>query len=176
MGFFVSETEIQELKNASDDSKQRKLYKIMKDRTERNIKMDCLVQPSDTQEWYHLVWERMSDASFVWMVERSEHLGQWIRNRTLELVRLSTDKWIGPWYRKRYSPDPVGALETSHIALAVCEAYESCSELFTDEELEEIRTAIRDKGMVLCKRFCEKTVNERQHINNWFIVLLNGYY
>lgn len=114
-------------------------------------------------------------ASFVWAVERSDSLGQWIRNRTLELVRLSLDEWIGPWYRKRGGPEPVGALETSHIALAVCEAYENCSELFTDEELEEIRTAIRDKGMILCKRFCKEVVNARNHINNWFIVLLNGY-
>lgn len=175
MGFFISEAEIQDLRKASSDSKQQKLYSIMKARTVLNIKEDCLVQSTDTQEWYHLVWERMSDATFVWAVDRSEILGQWVRNRTLELVRLSLDEWIGPWYRTRGGPQPVGALETSHIALAVCEAYENCSELFSKEELEEIRVSIRDKGMALCKRFCDKVATARNQINNWFIVILNGY-
>ncbi|NLC45216.1 MAG: hypothetical protein GX783_13160 [Clostridiales bacterium] len=175
MGFFISDAEIQELQRAPQNSKQQELYRIMKDRTERNTKEDCLVQSSDTQEWYHLVWERMSDATFVWAVERSESLGRWIRNRTLELVRLSQDDWIGPWYRNRGDPKPIGALETSHIALAVCEAHENCNELFTEEELQEIRSAIRDNGMNLCREFCEKTASERKHINNWFVVILNGF-
>ena len=175
MGFFISESEVRELRSAPEDSHQKRFYNGLKNRTERNTKEDCLVQSTDTQEWYHLAWERMSDASFVWAVERPEPLGRWIRSRILELVRLSADDWIGPWYRKRGGPQPIGALETSHIALAVCEAYENCSDLFTEEELQEIKNAIREKGMILCKRFCEGTVREKQHINNWFIVLLDGY-
>ena len=44
MGFFISDTEIQELQKAPQNSKQQELYRIMKDRTERNTKEDCLVQ------------------------------------------------------------------------------------------------------------------------------------
>lgn len=174
MSLTIQKKEAQRLRRASRDSLQWKCYDAMRIRAAHNTREDSWVQPGDTQEWYHLCWERMSDAAFVYYMEQEESLGQWIRNRVLELISMSADEWIGPWYRRR-SEIPVGYLETSHITLALCEAYANCQELFTWEELKQIRDVLAEKGMTLCMRFCQNIVAEAGEINNWFLVILDGY-
>lgn len=44
-------------------------------------------------------------------------------------------------------------------------------ELFTKEEKEIILSALREKGLLLCKRFAEN----RKWFTNWYCVLLSGY-
>lgn len=207
MGLFINETEEKRLRECGPFSIQRKFYDALKARTERNTVKDCLVQETDTQEWYHLCWERLSDASFLCHMEqgvlgiqeereiqnvqeeretpeerrplgeRAENgrrLGRWVHDRVMELVRLDADAWIGPWYRERL-PVPQGFLETSHITLAVCEGLDNAPFLFTASETEECRLAIREKGMLPCMRYCERIAAGQDHINNWFMVTLDGY-
>lgn len=174
MGYFIREKELLRFRDRIPGQLPDRLYTILRDRTFYNTRQDTLVQSTDTQEWYHLVWERMADASFVYLVERDEGLGRWVHDRTMELVRLSLDAWVGPWYRINLRKRGAGALETSHIALGVCEAYENARDLFTDEEQQEIREALRTKGMYLCRRFADE-IYEGKNGFNWFMVLLNGY-
>lgn len=174
MNYFIKEEEILRFQDRVPGELPDRLYMILRDRTLFNTSEDKLVQSTDTQEWYHLVWERMSDASFVYGVEKEERLGRWVHDRTMELVRLSIDEWIGPWYRINLRQRKAGALETSHITLGVCEAYENARELFTQEEQQEIREALRTKGMLLCRKFVDE-IYEGKNGFNWFMVLLNGY-
>ncbi len=174
MNYFIKEEEIARFQNRVSGELPDRLYGILKERTLQNTREDKLVQSADTQEWYHLVWERMADASFVYHVEREESLGRWVHDRTMELVHLSIDDWVGPWYRVNLRKRKAGALETAHIALAVCEAYENASDLFTEEEKQEIREALRTKGMGLCRRFADE-IYEGKTGFNWFMVLLDGY-
>lgn len=174
MGIFIQAQELEQVKSNPTPVQQR-LLNLIEKRVRKNTTCDQWVQPDDTQEWYHLCWERMSDAVFQYDMEPEEKLGQWIHNRTIEIVNMPTDGWIGPWYRNRKDPtNPIGALETAHITLAVCEAIDHCPELFSAEEQACIMTALREKGLPLCKKFAER-IYERQHVNNWHIVLLNGY-
>lgn len=179
MGIFVKESEKERLLQADRESLQWKCYEALKARVQKNTRQDTLVQPGDTQEWYHLCWERIGDASFLYHMERYSgqscaKLGKWLHDRVMEIINMSQDEWIGPWYRGR-NAIPVGCLETSHITLAVCEVVDNCPALFTAEELEQCRKAIREKGMQPCMRYCRDVVEKADHINNWFMVLLNGF-
>lgn len=199
MGIFIKEPEKERLLQADRDSLQWRCYEALKARVRNNTRQDTLVQPGDTQEWYHLCWERISDASFLyhmewysrqachqeasneencgkeaWGNEDRDQLGTWLHDRVMEIVRMSQDEWIGPWYRGR-SAIPVGCLETSHITLAVCEAVDNCPSLFDEEEMNQCREAVREKGMLPCMRYCRDVVEQADHINNWFMVLLDGF-
>lgn len=174
MGIFILKEEVKRLKDAPDNSRQQQFYQILKNRVIKNTACDTLVQPSDTQEWYHLCWERLSDAAFLYRMENNCKLGNWIHDRVMEIVNMSQDQWIGPWYRERFQI-PQGFLETSHITLAVCEAADNCKELFSDAEYQMILDALRNKGMIPCRRYCERIIRQQGHINNWFMVTLNGF-
>ena len=174
MNYFIKKEEISRFLERVPGSLPDRLYSILRDRTYYNTREDKLVQSTDTQEWYHLVWERMSDASFVYCVEKDEKLGRWVHDRTMEIVRLPKDDWYGPWFRINLSRRKAGSLETGHIALGVCEAYENARDVFTEEEQQEIREALHDKGMKLCRRFADE-IYEGKNGFNWFMVLLNGY-
>ena len=86
MNYFIKEKEFARFKNRVPGSLPDRLYHVLKERTYYNTREDKLVQSTDTQEWYHLVWERMSDASFVYYVEKDEKLGKWVHDRTMEIV------------------------------------------------------------------------------------------
>lgn len=177
MGIMISQMEKARLRNADHNSRQWKYYEAIQARVKKNTREDTLVQSSDTQEWYHLCWERLSDASFIYHMEQNELLGKWIHDRVMEIVHKGIDEWLGPWYRERMKDTNIqeGFLETSHITLAVCEAVDHCSSLFTEEELTACKEAIREKGMILCMRYCNRIVREAKHINNWFMVILDGF-
>lgn len=165
---FITENELSMIRNSADPQ-IRGLLAALRERTARNTCDNALVQKSDTQEWWHLVWERISDASFIWRLDRDPKLGEWLHARTLELCALSVDEWIGPWFRN-HGEHKVGALETAHVTNAVATAYDLASELFSDDEKETMLAALREKGLVLCKRFTESGSR-----NNWYCVLLSGY-
>lgn len=175
MSMFIQKQEADRLlANLESNCLQSHLYKVLKKRTLQNTAEDKLVQSGDTQEWYHLVWERMSDASFLYYMEKDPKLGKWIHDRTMEMVNLPLESWIGPWFRFKDLEKPRGALETSHITLAVCEAYVNAGEVFSEAEKEWIRQALHEKGLPLCRRFLDVKWKEK-HVHNWFIVILNGY-
>lgn len=174
MGIFVEEKELERLRRGTGGESQRRFYQALRSRTEKNTRKDCLVQPADTLEWYHLCWERLSDASFVCLVEQDERIGRWLHDRVMEIVRMEPDAWLGPWYRGRGKISQ-GSLETSHITLAVCEAADNCPFLFSAAEMEEIRNALREKGMAPCRRYCQAVVEKQDQISNWFMVILDGF-
>lgn len=174
MAIFVTEAEVARLKASPEAGRQRALYEAMRARVVRNTRLPGLVQPADTQEWWHLCWERASDAAFVWHLEQPQELGAWLREVGLWIARQDADSWIGPWFRNRETPLR-GMLETAHVTLALCEIVDLAAPLFSGEELAEMREAIRVKGMEPCGRFCGAVYAQGQAINNWYCVLLGGY-
>ncbi len=171
---FITAQETDRLRKAPQDSFQARLYAALKARTLRNTVHPGFVQPDDTQEWWHLCWERASDAAFVWHMERDDHLGQWIRGVAFDMRDAEDTEWIGPWFRNHDRP-LTGQLETAHVTWAMCEILDLCQDLFTAEERAGLEAALREKGMEPCLRFCEKVQGDHRHISNWFSVLTSGY-
>ena len=172
MDRYITRKEIEDLLQAPSDSLQKRLYMDMCQRVSGYIRTDGLkAEKEQQQEWYHLVWGKLSDACFVYRVTGDRALGQWIHNRVMELAALDEDAWIGPWFRPRRSGPPVGTLETAKIALALCEACLNASEVFSEEELSAVQRAMSDKGLVLLGRHLDKLFSDEPCMkNNWFMV------
>lgn len=175
MGLWIQDKERLRRELAADQGKRKQLWEALEERAMAStMHRKELLQPGDNMEWWHLVWERVSDAAFVQAVKPRPELAQWLREVVLDLCRRPADDWIGPWFRKRTEPVN-GMLETAHIVAAVAHAYDLCPELFSAEELEEIRQAVAVKGMEPCRRSAARYVEGQNHINNWFMVLANGF-
>ncbi|MDW7655685.1 MAG: heparinase II/III family protein [Bacillota bacterium] len=170
MSFLVTKNEIDRfLESQADDIWLQELWKVMQERTRLNTQELSICQSADTQEWWHLVWDRMSDAAFVYYVLKDAQVGRWIHLAALDICRKDAAEWIGPWFRNRTNP-PIGMLETAHACVAVATALDLCADLFTDQEIRFIRQSLKEKGQEPCLRFLQNG-----HRNNWFMVLLLGY-
>lgn len=157
-----------------EGGKLERLWHNLLERTERQICTPGLVQDGDTVEWWHLAWERISDAASVYAVDRHAEAGQWLREVVLELLDKPGTEWHGPWFRGRGNPQH-GVLETSHVGLAMCAAYDLAGDLFTNEERAKLLEAIREHCQEPCKRSLIRMKDDTGNISNWFMVLLNGY-
>lgn len=122
----------------------------------------------------------MSDAAFIWAMEKDEAIGQWIRNRVMELLALSKAEWVGPDFRENFrsqtAKQPVGALEAGHASLALSEAYANAGNLFSENEKAAIREKLKTTAIPLCRAFLEVTLSTERpaHYGNWTTVLANG--
>lgn len=186
MSFFISDNEHDTIAKAiTTGGRAQAFFVALAERALSACERTGIVQPGDTMEWRHIVWERLSDAAFaVRFAEQGRRLAAgggdfsgltgWLHDTTMEIVRYDRDEWIGPWFRARLDP-PQGQLETAHVALGVGTVYDLCADLFSDAELEEIRGALRDKGQYLTRNWLDSRISGQSHINNWFMVLLSGY-
>lgn len=186
MSFFISDDEHAAVERAiTAGGRAQAFFAALAERGLAACDRTGIVQPGDTMEWRQIVWERLSDAAFTVRFASQgrqvlgaeadlDRLRHWLRDTTLEVARYDRDEWIGPWFRARKEP-PEGQLETAHIALGVGTVYDLCPDLFSDAELEEIRTALRDKGQYLTRNWLDARLDAGSHINNWFMVLLDGY-
>lgn len=172
---MITPNELEAVRAAiKEGGKLERLWRNMLERTERQIQGSGLVQDGDTVEWWHLAWERISDAAFVYAVDREHEAGRWLRNVVLELLAKPGTEWHGPWFRGRGNPQ-AGVLETSHVGVAMCTAYDLAGDLFDEEERAKLRDAIREHCQEPCKRSLDGMASSTGNISNWFMVLLNGY-
>ncbi|MBU3113850.1 heparinase II/III domain-containing protein [Clostridium lacusfryxellense] len=176
MSFIIKDEDIKRVKKSisQGNNKVSDLWESMQSRTMSNTKYPGIVQPEDTNEWWHIVWERLSDAAFVQLINPSESLGKWIRNAVLEICDKPVAEWRGPWFRGESNP-PVGMLETTHVGVGVIMAIDLCPHLFTAEELINFKEILKVKCQEPCRRFVDSVVANKDEINNWFMVLLNGF-
>lgn len=122
-------------------------------------------------KWWHYIWERVGDASFVYAISGDKKVGAYVHDVVMQMFSPKKfDEWIGPWFRKIQEP-PVGTLETAHISCAICSAYDMCPDLFSNEEKEVILKSLRERILPWCKRYTENLT----HFGNWKMVLFNGY-
>lgn len=173
--FMVESNELEQVRSAArEGGKLERLWDNLLNRLQRQIKRPGLVQEDDTVEWWHLAWERVGDAAIAYAIDRHAAAGEWLRGVVLDIVDQAGPEWHGPWFRARSVPQQ-GVLETAHVGLALSEAYDLCGDLFTDEERERILQALRDHCQEPCERALDVLAEGTGHINNWFMVLLNGY-
>ncbi|THF82131.1 heparinase II/III domain-containing protein [Cohnella fermenti] len=173
MGLFMRDMKNERGRIAGAAGRSKELWEALADRVAAHSRMPGLVQPGDTQQWWHLVWERLGDAAFVYAVRPDDALGAWLRETVLDICRKPADEWVGPWFRQRGDPQ-AGMLETAHVSVAIAVAIDLCPALFADE-MAAIRGALRSKGMEPCRRALEATASAKGPINNWFMALLNGF-
>nr|WP_290934979.1 hypothetical protein [Haliscomenobacter sp.] len=88
---------------------------------------------------------------------------------TLDIVRKPSYDWVGPEFRDHSEP-LTGHLETAHLCWGVSAVYDLAKAAFSTAEQQEIRQALQEKGLTLCRRWLDKN----QHLANWRSILASG--
>lgn len=127
--------------------------------------------PEAESNWWFLAAEYLTDAAMAHALKPAEPIGIWIRDVTLSLVRRPETDWVGPLFRSHGKEKPEGHLETAHLTWGVAVALDLVPGVFTAGELEEIRGILKERGMVLCRRWLEN----HHHLANWRCVLGAGF-
>lgn len=124
-----------------------------------------------TTEWWHYCSEYLTDAALVHAVEPTEKLDKWLHDAVLTLVRRSVADWSGPPFRYYGGGPMVGGLETAHLTWSTAICLDMAGDLFTAEETAEIREALREKGMIPCKRY----IDWCNFYHNWNCIIHAGF-
>ena len=124
--------------------------------------------------WYYPAAEYLSDAAMLYALQPDEQrsdgpVANWLRTITLDIARTPAYDWVGPAFRDHSEP-LTGHLETAHLCWALSAVYDLTKDAFTESEQAEIRQALTEKGIVLCRRWLDKNT----HLANWRGTLLSG--
>ena len=130
-----------------------------------------LEDPKATTEWWHYCSEYLTDAALVHAVEPTERLDTWLHDAVLNLARRSVADWSGPPFRYYGGGPMVGGLETAHLTWATAICLDMAGDLFSSEETAEIREALREKGMIPCKRY----IDQCNFYHNWNCIIHAGF-
>jgi hypothetical protein len=161
----------------------RDLWLRLAARAERHTTRSGVDDPADTIDWWHSVWERLSDVAFAQRMTPTPERAEWLRSQTVAICERPLDDWIGPFFRQRSNP-PAGMLETAHVGLAVATAVGLCPDLFSSAERRSIEAALRKNCQMPTRRALDRRLEAFAAgkddpgvapLNNWFMVLLNGF-
>lgn len=122
-----------------------------------------------TLGWWYPAAEYLSDAAMQYALEPTNALASWLRYTTLQIARLPTTEWVGPWFRNHTEPF-TGHLETAHVCWGVSAVLTLAGEVFTETERTDVREALYEKGVVLCQRWLTKNA----HLANWRGIMASG--
>jgi Heparinase II/III-like protein len=128
-----------------------------------------LLGENATTIWWHSAAEYLSDAAMSFALKPTPELANWIKKETLEIARKPTYDWVGPAFRDHSEP-LTGHLETAHLCWGVAAVYDLAKDAFSETEQAEIRRALQEKGITLCRRWIDKN----QHLANWRSILVSG--
>lgn len=168
---FLTDAEKIRLQNMPSNSPTATLLSAMQARVVKRALSPGLIDPSATNEWWHLTGEYLTDAALIHAIQPSIEVDAWLKAAVMDIVRRSVAEWAGPPFRNYGGGVMVGALETAHLAWGVSIAYDLASDLFTQAEKDEIVIALREKGLLPCRRFLERA---SAHMN-WNCVLFAGF-
>jgi hypothetical protein len=168
---FLTDAEKTRLLHAPSTSPTASLLSAMQARVNMRALSPGLVDPTATNEWWHLAGEYLTDAALIHAVRPSAQVDAWLRASVLDIVQRSIAEWSGPPFRSYGGGEMVGNLETAHLTWGIGIAYDLASDLFSLEERTEIFSNLREKGMLPCQRFIEKT----NLFHNWNCVLYAGF-
>lgn len=124
-----------------------------------------------TTDWWHHAAEYLTDAALAHAVRPTPAASAWLRGAVLDVVRRPLADWAGPPFRGFSGKLEVGSLETGHLTWGVAIAFDLARDLFAPDEREEIKTVLRERGLVPCRAFIDGTV----FCHNWNCVLLAGF-
>ncbi len=172
MGIFVLKADkAKMLENINTDARFCNLWADYVARVNTYTQTPTLEKMYDSTKWWHLIWERVGDAAFVYLMNGDERAGAFVHEAVMHTcLNRTPQEWIGPFYRP-IEDEPIAKLETSHISCALCVAYDMCPDLFTDEEKRIITSLLRERILPWSRRHLEKD----GYLNNWRMVILNGY-
>jgi hypothetical protein len=171
MAIFLSNNEkeaiLSEIKN--ENSLISVFFHALQKRVNERVSWGNLLGPNATTIWWHSTAEYLSDAAMSYTLKPTPELAAWLKKETLEIVRKSAYEWVGPEFRDHSDPF-TGHLETAHLCWGVSAVYDLAKGAFSDEEQQEIKTALQEKGIVLCRRWLDKNI----HLANWRSILFSG--
>lgn len=169
--FFLSDAERSRLKNAPSTSVTAAYLTAMQARVYKRANSISFDDKSTSTEWWHHASEYLTDAALIHAIRPSSKSDAWLRSSILEIIRRPNADWTGPGFRGGGDGPISGTLETAHLAWGVGLTFDLASDLFTPAEVEEILVAIREKGLLPCKKYISKT----NFYHNWNCVLFAGY-
>jgi hypothetical protein len=172
MSLFLSETERRAVLDARvrGDLSVNRFWTALQCRTARRAASPGLVSQREDATWWYPVAEYVSDAAMAYALAPTELLGVWLRDVVLSVARRPVSDWVGPWYRDHATQPPMGHLETAHMCWALATALDLAPGVFSAGETAEIRAALAEKGLTLCRRWLAKN----NHLANWRAVLMAG--
>lgn len=167
---FLTEDELALIRKGVSSSNSRiiRFYEALKKRVRVRLSRN-LDELGETTDWYYPAMEYISDAAMFWRISEDEEVGRWLRTITLDLAKRPVSEWVGPDFRDHSQPF-TGHLETAHLCWASAIALDLASGLFSAEEQQSLRQAIREKGITLCERW----VTRNHHLANWRGILVSG--
>lgn len=171
MPIFLSDTEkaIITRERNNCDSLVSIFFNALHNRVYDRVAWGNLLGPNATTIWWHSAAEYLSDAAMSYALEPSTELAHWLNMVTLDIVRKPTYDWVGPEFRDHSEP-LTGHLETAHLCWGVSAVYDLAKAAFSSAEQQEIRQALQEKGLTLCRRW----LNKNQHLANWRSILASG--
>lgn len=171
MAIFLSDTEKAIILSEIDKEKSviSVFFHALQKRVYQRVSWKNLLGPNATTIWWHSAAEYLSDAGMSYALNPTPELASWIKKETLEIVRKSTYDWVGPAFRDHSEPF-TGHLETAHLCWGISAVYDLAKDVFSENELQEIKAALHEKGIVLCRRWLDKNI----HLANWRSILFSG--
>jgi hypothetical protein len=171
MSIFFTDTEIEIVNKNRSLPDYRNLYWGMFNRVQKYCDSPGLPNSDTSTGWWHHSAEYLSEAAFIYkLTMRDDKLKAWLRSVTLEIVRRPDDDWIGPFFRDHQSSPKYGNLETAHLSIAVSLVIDLCSEIFSTEEINEIKDKLINTAVPLCINWLKSNL----HLSNWRCILLAG--
>ena len=165
----TSESNQIQAKLQAGDPLVSRFYAALHKRVYERVATKGLLGPDSTVAWYYPAAEYLSDAAMLYALFPEEKLAVWLQTITLDIARTSAYDWAGPAFRDHSEP-LTGHLETAHLCWALSAVYDLARDAFSESEQSEIRQALTEKGIVLCRRWIDKNT----HLANWRGILMSG--
>lgn len=153
-----------------EDAHGRRLWKAKMLAASRYVN-DWYFRPSSFDRHIYRSFS-LADVGFIYALTGHKLLGQFLRDYTLQLVRLPEDFWLHRELRVYKQERPYGMIETGQLSSAVASTLSGAEDLFTPEELTEIRDALRRKALIPMLNWLEDT----RSVNNFLAVVGTGVY
>ncbi|WP_046243308.1 hypothetical protein [Hymenobacter terrenus] len=170
---FLTETEKEAILNSSD-AVVGQFREALAQRVASRLAAPALAtEPDGTDRgrlgWWYPAAEYLSDAAMEHALAPTEELGQWLREETMRTARRPVADWVGPWFRSHTEPF-TGHLETAHLCWGVAAVLDLAPEVLSEDEQEEAKQALYEKGIVLCRRWLQQNT----HLANWRGIMTSG--
>ena len=171
MAVFLSDIEKTAILSEIDDKKSliSVFFYALQKRVYERVSGGNLLGSNPTTIWWHSAAEYLSDAAMSYALQPNLELAEWLKRETLEIVRKTTYDWVGPEFRDHSEPF-IGHLETAHLCWGVSAVYDLAKAAFSENDIQEIKIALHEKGIVLCRRW----LNKNKHLANWRSILFSG--
>lgn len=172
MSIYLNEDERQAIvqARAAGDLLVNRFWTALMTRTARRAASPGLLGLGEDAEWWYPAAEYLSDAAMAYALQPTEILAAWLRDVGLSVARRPQSDWVGPWYRDHDTQPAIGHLETAHLCWGLAAVLDLASDVFLPAEQDEVRSALREKGIVLCRRWLDRNT----HLANWRSVLVAG--